>query len=59
MSDKKPEQKQVEVVLVKPHTHAGIDYPAGQKIKVSEPERVWLAEQKIINDAPKAQEGAK
>lgn len=56
---KKPEPKLVEVTLAKPHTHANVDYPPGEKIKVTEPVRDWLAGQKIINDAPKAQEGAK
>lgn len=45
--------KLVEVTLAKPHTHADKDYPAGAKISVSEPDRDWLLEQKIIEPAAK------
>lgn len=59
MNDKKPEPKLVEVTLAKAHTHAGVDYVSGNKIKVDEAERAWLAAHKIINDAPTREEGAK
>lgn len=59
MNERKPEPKLVEVTLSQPHTHADVACVAGQKIKVSEAERAWLIEHKIVNDAPKAQEGAK
>lgn len=59
MNEKKQEPKLVEVTLAKPHKHAGEQKAAGDKIKVTEPERDWLADNQIINNAPKAQEGAK
>lgn len=46
MSEEK--QKLVEVTLAKPHTHAGEKLPAGSKIKVTEPERDWLAGAEVI-----------
>jgi len=58
VSEKKDEQpKLVEVTLAKPHKHAGISYDTGAKIMVSEPERKWLADQKIIEvgKEPKSQ----
>lgn len=50
MKDQKPNQDQtlVEVKLDKPHTHAGKKHAAGTKIKVSEPERDWLAANQVI-----------
>ncbi len=52
--------KQVEVSLIKPHTHAGERYAAGDKISVTEPVRDWLAGAGIINKpAAQAKEGAK
>jgi hypothetical protein len=55
---KKTEKKLVEVTLGKPHTHAGVEHPAGARIKVTEPVRDWLIKNQIVN-APSAQEGAK
>lgn len=53
MSDpKKAEQKQVEVTLLKPHTHAGKSYDTGAKIKVDEASRDWLVANKVI-ETPK------
>ena len=52
--NEQPKQKLVEVILVKPHKHAGQRYEAGAKIMVSEPDRDWLAEQKIIQTAAEA-----
>lgn len=59
MNEKKQEPKLVEVTLAKPHTHAGEPKAIGEKIKVTEPERDWLAAKQTINNAPKAQESAK
>lgn len=59
MNDKKPEPKLVEVTLAKRHTHAGVVYDVGKKIKVTELERAWLIAEKIINEAPAREEGAK
>ena len=57
MSEKK-EIVLVEVTLAKDHTHADVPYAAGAKIKVTAPERDWLAANKVITmTAPK--EGAK
>jgi hypothetical protein len=36
------------VTLLKPHTHAGVGYPAGDKIEVNPVEKAWLIEQNII-----------
>lgn len=61
MSEKQ-ETKLVEVTLAKRHTHAGVEYAAGTKIKVDEPTAKWLADNKVINvsAAPvAAKEGAK
>ena len=61
MSEKQ-DAKLVEVTLAKPHTHAGKDYDAGDKIKVDEPTAKWLADNQVINvtAAPAAaKEGAK
>lgn len=52
MSEQKQEQKVVEVTLAKGHTHAGDKKKAGDKIKVTEPERDWLVSAQVIN-APK------
>jgi hypothetical protein len=49
---KQPGQKLVEVTVQKPHTHAGVKYQAGAKVKVNEAERDWLAANKII-ETPK------
>lgn len=47
MKENEP-QKPIEVTLLKSHTHADCDYVKGDKIKVTEPERDWLAQQGII-----------
>ena len=59
MNEKKQEPKLVEVTLAKPLKHAGEQKADGDKIKVTEPERDWLATHQIINNAPRAQESAK
>jgi hypothetical protein len=43
-----PVQKLVEVTLGKPHTHAGVQYADGAKIKVSEAEREWLIAHDVV-----------
>jgi hypothetical protein len=54
VSDKKEEPKLFEVVLQKDHTHAGKKCIAGSKIKVTEPDRDWLAAAEVIaTPAPK------
>lgn len=61
MSEKQA-SKLVEVTLAKPHSHAGVAYAAGNKIKVDEPTAKWLADNKVIHvsAAPAAaKEGAK
>lgn len=61
MSEKN-ESKLVEVTLAKPHTHAGVLYPAGSKIKVDDPTAKWLVDNQVVNvnAAPvAAKEGAK
>lgn len=40
----------VEVTLAGPHTHAGKDYKAGEKITVRESQVKWLAEAGTIRD---------
>lgn len=47
--NEKQEIKLIEVTLAKPHTHAGVPYVAGDKIKVDEPTAKWLADNKIVN----------
>jgi len=37
-----------EVELIKPHTHAGKDMIAGEKIKVTASQRTWLQAEKVI-----------
>ncbi len=49
MSDKKEQLKLVEITLAKPHTHAGVPYAAGEKIKVTEADRDWLQANAIVN----------
>lgn len=51
MSEKQ-DNKLAEVTLTQAHTHAGEKKKAGDKIKVTEPEREWLVAAKVIN-APK------
>lgn len=55
MSEKKDEAtpKLVEVTLDKPHTHEGVDYTAGGKIKVNEAEQHWLLSAGVIKAASK------
>jgi hypothetical protein len=36
------------VTLLKPHTHAGVGYQAGDRIEVNPVEKAWLIEQNII-----------
>jgi hypothetical protein len=60
MSEQKNnEAKVVEVVLLGAHTHGGISYDKGDKIKVSEPERDWLIGQKKVADSAATKEIAK
>lgn len=58
MNEQKATPKVVEVELLDKHTHAGIPYAAGDKIKVSEPDRDWLVAQKKVA-APAAKESQK
>lgn len=53
MSDKQEQPKLVEVTLAKAHTHAGMPYAAGTKIKVTEADRDWLQQAGVITTAPK------
>lgn len=46
--DAKPLPTLVSVVLLKPHTHAGVDYPAGAEIDVSPSTRDWLVAHDVI-----------
>ncbi|WP_444811067.1 DUF7210 family protein [Stenotrophomonas sp. LC732] len=46
-----PVQKLVEVTLDKPHTHAGVQYDAKAKIKVSEADREWLVANRVVTDS--------
>lgn len=59
MSETKKEPKLVEVTLAKRHTHAGVDYDIGAKIQVTEPEKAWLVDNKIVGELPQAKDGAK
>lgn len=38
----------VEVTLDKPHNHKGKPYKAGDKINVTEDQKVWLTQQGVI-----------
>jgi len=42
----------VTVRLLKPHTHAGADYPAGEILEVPRHVAIWLGEQQIAEAAP-------
>lgn len=42
------EPRQVQVRLLKPHTHAGADYPAGARIEVPPRIAAWLRSQGVI-----------
>jgi hypothetical protein len=48
------EPRLFEVTLGKPHTHAGSDYKAGDKIMVDKPTRDWLTANDVLQ-----KEGAK
>lgn len=37
------------VTLSKPHTHAGEDFKAGDKIEVDAPTRQWLIDNEVIS----------
>lgn len=53
MSEQKStESKTVEVTLTRDHTHAGRRYQAGEKIRVTEPEKAWLVAQEIVAGTP-------
>lgn len=43
-----------KVKLLKPHTHAGRQYQAGDEIEVSAPVRDWLAARGIVADTKPA-----
>lgn len=43
--------QKVEVVLEKPHTHAGKDLKLGATINVTPRQQVWLAERGIVKAA--------
>lgn len=38
----------LKIKLLKPHTHAGVDYPAGTEIEVPKDYADWLKEHGII-----------
>ena len=40
------------VELLKPHTHAGRDYPAGARLALDEATARWLIEQGVAKAAP-------
>ncbi len=40
--------KEIEVTLAKAHTHAGVSYAKGDKIKVRPSQKVWLAANNVI-----------
>lgn len=53
----KPNEQQLEeVTLAKAHTHEGVDYPAGGKIKVSQLDKEWLTENEVIPGKAPAKE---
>ena len=45
----------VEVVLDKAHVHAGKQYKAGEKIKVTEGQKAWLTKHSVIGGQQKEQ----
>jgi hypothetical protein len=45
----------VEVVLDKAHEHAGKQYKAGEKIKVTEDQKAWLVKHGVIGGQQKEQ----
>ena len=55
------EQKKqlIEVTLEKDHTHAGKQYAAGQKIHVTESERIWLIGAKVVKATTPKEASAK
>lgn len=53
MTDKKtvaksPASKEFEVTLKTDHTHAGKQYEAGEKIKVTETQKDWLVANGVV-----------
>lgn len=42
-----------QVTLKTPHTHAGIEYPPGQTLTVSDDEAAWLERQHVAETAQK------
>ena len=49
----------MKVTLTKPHTHDGVDHPAGAEIDVTEQDAAFLMEHGVINDLPAAKPKAK
>lgn len=45
-----PSQKTETVKLLKPHTHAGKEHPAGAEVRVDEPTATWLRAVGVIAD---------
>ncbi len=46
--------KTVKVTLNQPHTHDGVDYPAGAQIEVGEADAKWLADHGVTGSVGKA-----
>lgn len=44
----KKQPEKIEVTLVKAHTHAGVAYAKGGKIKVRPSQKAWLAANNVI-----------
>lgn len=49
----------MKVTLKKPHTHAGVEHPAGAEIDVTEQDAVFLMEHGVIDDLPAVKPKAK
>jgi hypothetical protein len=48
-ANKQPEpQGTIQVRLLKPHTHAGVNYPAGETLDVPSGTADWLAKAGVI-----------
>lgn len=43
------------IELLKPHTHAGRDYPAGSKLELSQADAEWLIALETAKPAPTTQ----
>lgn len=43
-----PQSELIEVTLDKPHTHKRKPYKAGDKIKVTDAQKVWLSQHGLI-----------